>query len=311
MGIPTVIIRGILESGKTTFIEQSLLNGDFGDLGRTLILLQEEGEVEFSESALKKCKASVKVMSKISDWNDKYINEVIREYRPQVVFIEVNEMWDFNSMPLPKYFDVQQVMTIIDGSTFNAYFNNMRQKFVDMIKTTEIAIINRCKPTEETSNMKRSLKIINSGMTVIALSEDGQELKLESDLPFSLKNDPITLKLSDFGAFYIDSFENKDRYDGKMIEFDCMAVFDRKLPPKSFVAGRLAMTCCVDDIQLIGHLCAYDGNLKLKNKTWIHLKAIAHYMSFKGSNGDQLVFEAVEISEIPTPSEDEILVTLN
>ena len=131
MGIPTVIIRGILESGKTTFIEESLLNGDFGDLGRTLILMQEEGEVEFNESALKKCKASVKVMSKISDWNDKNINEVIREYRPQVVFIEVNEMWDFNSMPLPKYFDVQQVMTIIDGSTFNAYFNNMRQKFVE------------------------------------------------------------------------------------------------------------------------------------------------------------------------------------
>ena len=311
MGIPTVIIRGILESGKTTFIEESLLNGDFGDVGRTLILLQEEGEVEFNKDALKKCKASVKVMSKISEWNDKYINEVIREFRPQVVFIEVNEMWDFNSLKLPSYLDVQQVMSIIDGSTFNVYFNAMRQKFVDMIKTTEIAIINRCKPTEETSNMKRSLKIINSNMTVIALDENGKELKLETDLPFSLKNDPITLKLSDFGAFYIDSFENKDRYDGKVIEFDCMAVFDRKLPPKSFVAGRLAMTCCVDDIQLIGHLCAYDGDLKLKNKSWIHLKAVVHYMTFKGSNDSQVVFEALEINEIKAPSEEDGLVTLN
>lgn len=311
MGIPTVVIRGILESGKTTFIEESLLNGDFGDLGRTLVLLQEEGEVELNETALKKCKTSVKVLSKISDWNEKNLNEVIRAYRPQVIFIEVNEMWDFNSLKLPSYFDVQQVMTIIDGSTFNAYFNNMRQKFVDMIKETEIAIVNRCKPTEETSNMKRSLKIINSNMTVIALDENGKELKLVTDLPFSLKNDPITLKLSDFGAFYIDSFENKDRYDGKMIEFDCMAVFDRKLPPKSFVAGRLAMTCCVDDIQLIGHLCAYEGDLKLKNKSWIRLKAIAHYMSFKGQSEQQLVFEAVEINEIKAPSDDEILVTLN
>ncbi|MBO5850990.1 MAG: hypothetical protein J6R29_01505 [Clostridia bacterium] len=311
MGIPTVIIRGILESGKTTVIEESLLNGDFGDVGRTLILLQEEGEVEFNKDALKKCKASVKVMSKISEWNDKYINEVIREFRPQVVFIEVNEMWDFNSLKLPSYLDVQQVMSIIDGSTFNVYFNAMRQKFVDMIKTTEIAIINRCKPTEETSNMKRSLKIINSNMTVIALDENGKELKLETDLPFSLKNDPITLKLSDFGAFYIDSFENKDRYDGKVIEFDCMAVFDRKLPPKSFVAGRLAMTCCVDDIQLIGHLCAYDGDLKLKNKSWIHLKAVVHYMTFKGSKESQVVFEALEINEIKAPSEEDGLVTLN
>ena len=31
------------------------------------------------------------------------------------------------------YFDLQQTMTMIDGATFNHYFNNMRQKFVDMI----------------------------------------------------------------------------------------------------------------------------------------------------------------------------------
>ena len=241
----------------------------------------------------------------------KFINETIRQYKPQVVFIEVNEMWNFNEMKLPSYLDIQQVMTIVDGTTFSAYFNNMRQTFVDMIRSSEIAIINRCKPTEETSNLKRSLKLINSNCTVIALDDNGQELKLETDLPYSLKTDPITLKLEDFGAFYIDSFESKDRYDGKMIEFDCMAVFDRKLPPKSFVAGRLAMTCCENDIQLIGHLCAYSKDIHLKNKSWIRLKAIIHYMKFRGSSEEQLVFQAVEITPIETPKEEDCLVTLN
>ena len=45
-GIPAVIIRGILEGGKTTFIIDSIRNGDFGDLGRVLILTQEDGEEE-------------------------------------------------------------------------------------------------------------------------------------------------------------------------------------------------------------------------------------------------------------------------
>ena len=43
---PAVLVRGIIESGKTTFINDSLKNGDFGDVGRVLILATEEGEVE-------------------------------------------------------------------------------------------------------------------------------------------------------------------------------------------------------------------------------------------------------------------------
>ena len=127
----------------------------------------------------------------------------------------------------------------------------------------------------------------------------------------SLKEDIIKLSLTDFGDFYIDSFESKDRYNGRIVEFECMATFSRSLPPKSFVAGRLAMTCCADDIQLIGHLCAYKGDLHLKNKTWIKLKAAIHYMKFRGSSEEQLVFQAVEITPIETPKEEDCLVTLN
>ena len=46
MGIPVLIIQGILESGKSFFIKNSIIRGDFGDLGKILILSQEEGEVE-------------------------------------------------------------------------------------------------------------------------------------------------------------------------------------------------------------------------------------------------------------------------
>ena len=45
-GIPVISVRGILESGKTYFIIDSLTRGDFGDLGKVLILAQEEGVEE-------------------------------------------------------------------------------------------------------------------------------------------------------------------------------------------------------------------------------------------------------------------------
>jgi uncharacterized membrane protein YcgQ (UPF0703/DUF1980 family) len=201
-------------------------------------------------------------------------------------------------------------MAIVDGTTFDVYYNNMRQRFVDMVKASEIVLINRCEPTEQTSQYKRKVKFANQACAVLALDENGNELKLESDLPYSLKDEYINIKMQDFGIFYIDTFESKERYEGKMVEFDCMAVFDRKLPPKSFIAGRLAMTCCVDDIQLIGHLCAYKGDLTLKNKGWIHLKAIIHYLKFRGAKEEQLVFEMVEATPIVAPDDEFALVTL-
>ena len=144
MGLPVVVIRGILESGKTTFLTDSLINGDFGDVGKTLILSQEEGETLYDNDYLKSANASVVNIDSVSDWNLDNLNRLVASYKPQVVFIEANEMWNFDSLVMPNYFDIQQTVTIIDGETFNLYINNMRQKFNDMIRASELVIINRC-----------------------------------------------------------------------------------------------------------------------------------------------------------------------
>ncbi len=310
-GIPVVYIRGLLESGKTTFLQDAIIKGDFGDVGKSLILALEQGEIEYDIELLKKYKSNVVYIESKEDFNKENIANIIRENKPDVIFLESNEMWNMESIEFPSYFDFQQVMCMIDGTTFATYLNNMRQKFVDMIKGSDIVLINRCKPTSETSSFKRNVKMINSNCTPIAIDENGNVLNLESDLPFDLKGEIIKLELSQFGAWYIDTFDQKERYNNRVIEFDCMAVFDKKLPPKSFIAGRLAMTCCVDDIQLIGHLCAYTGSVKLKNQSWIHLKARIHYLNFRGSSEEQVVLELISLNEIAEPKKEEILVTLN
>ena len=52
MGIPVLFIRGTKGSGKTKFIEESLINGDFGDVGKALVLKLENGEEEYDEAKL-------------------------------------------------------------------------------------------------------------------------------------------------------------------------------------------------------------------------------------------------------------------
>lgn len=294
---PAVIINGILESGKTTFIIDSLKNGDFGDIGKVLIISTEEGEIEFDNDELASCNAVAHVFENQEDFNVQNINKLIKIHKPHAVFFEMNAMWDWDSLQFPPYVLIEQTFTIIDGSTFKIYFNNMRQKFTDMVKSSDIVIVNRCQNNSEYANYKRNLKIVNSGATVLMLDDEQKTISFEEDLPYKLGEEMI-IGNDGYGAFYIDTFESPERYNGKIVEFNCMAVQSGKLPPNTFVAGRLAMTCCADDIQLIGHLCASQNPIKVKNKQWIHLRARVHYMREHIDDEAEIIFELLKIEEI-------------
>lgn len=294
---PAVTVRGILESGKTTFIIKSLENGDFGDLGRVLILATEDGEEEFEQSRLAKCNAVVYRFENQEDFTAEKINELIKANKPHCLFVEMNAMWDCESIQIPPYVVVEQSFTIIDASTFKVYFNNMRQKFTDMVTASTIVIMNRAEDTPEMAAFKRNLRLINRDAYIIAEDVNGKQISFVDDLPYKL-SDNMDIKDEDFGVFYIDTFDNRDRYDGKIVEFNCMTVLSKRLPKDTFVAGRLAMTCCANDIQLIGHLCSYVGKLELKDKGWARVKVKIHYLDI-GEDEPQVVLELLEIKSIP------------
>ena len=47
--IPVYIVTGQLDSGKTTFVKETLMQQDWLEDGRTLLILCEEGEFELSD----------------------------------------------------------------------------------------------------------------------------------------------------------------------------------------------------------------------------------------------------------------------
>ena len=307
-GIPVIIVRGVLESGKTFFIKDSLARGDFGDLGKVLILSQEDGVEVFENEMLNPFDIYSKYFTE-SEWTDKNINEAVREYKPQVIFIELNEMWDREVLSYPTYFDVQQVIAVIDGSSFDLYFNSMRQIFVDMLKESEVCIINRADNLEKAKNVKKNLKVINSALEIIALSSSGNVIKIPTELPYDITKDEIQIKMSEFGDFYVDSVDGEETYQNKIVEFSGMTIYSEELPPHTFFIARPALTCCQDDIQTIGLLCSYVDGEDIPNETWIKLKARVHYIKIEGEK--QLVLEYLSHTFIKTPTQDEMLVKLN
>ena len=125
-------------------------------------------------------------------------------------------------------------------------------------------------------------------------------------LPFDINADVITIKDNDYGIWYIDTFDHKENYDGKIVEFNAMVVMSKKLPKNSFIAGRLAMTCCSNDIQLYGHLCVNSLNTKLKDRSFIHLKAKVSYKYSKEYQEEECTLIPLSI-EVIQPLENPVL----
>ena len=308
--IPVVVVNGFLEAGKSSFINEVALENTFGSGVNTLIISCEEGEVEYDERLVNSGKVQILTIDSEEDISISQIRSIATTLKPEMVLVECNAMWEENILDyLPQNFRLYQICTIIDATTFEPYFANMRQKFLDMVIDSDLVVINRCEDDPKTANFKRSLKIINNNATYLLYDLDDQELHLESDLPYDVNTPIIRVKDEDYGVFYIDMFDSHARYDGKTVELNTMVMTSPKLPPNTFVAGRMALTCCADDMQYIGHLAVHRPGEKVRNNTWAHITAIVHYVYNEGAGEEEPVYEVIDMFEIPTIKEP--VVSLN
>lgn len=68
MQVPVYLITGFLESGKTTFIEQVILEGNFVEDEKTLLILTEEGEAEIDPKLLEQYNVDVVTVDEKEDF---------------------------------------------------------------------------------------------------------------------------------------------------------------------------------------------------------------------------------------------------
>ena len=161
----------------------------------------------------------------------------------------------------------------MDGSTFEMYLANMQSMFIDMVTEADMVLFNRCTPDMPLAGWKRSVRAVNRMCEIVFEDVNGEELEVEDILPYSLEEAHITLDDADYGIWYLDIQEHPDRYVGKTITYKAQAMTGLKLPKGSFVPGRNAMTCCVEDIRFFGFLCKYNRARSLKKGEWITVTA--------------------------------------
>ena len=302
------IINGFLESGKTEFITYTLAQPYFQMKGTTLILLCEEGEVEYDSSLLKKSRAVVEVIDREEDFNPNHLIELEKKHKPERILIEYNGMWNFKDMKLPWHWRVEQQITTIDGSTFPMYYNNMRSQLAEMIRNSEMIIFNRCdKVKEELNTYKRNIKAVNPRADVIFEDANGEITDiLEDDLPYDLKSDVLELDDYGYGIWYLDSMDHLERYEGKTISFLAMVLLPDNFPKGYFVPGRMAMTCCAEDMAFLGYACEYKDADTLKQKEWVKVTAVVKKEYWADYKGEGPVLHAVSVEKAKAPKNEVI-----
>ncbi len=302
---PVYMINGFLESGKTEFIRYTLAQPYFQVRGKTLLIVCEEGEVEYEASLLTKSRTVMEVIEEEEDFCISRLTELEKKHKPERIIIEYNGMWNFKNMKLPRSWNIEQQITTVDASTFSMYFTNMRSLLAEMLRGSEMIIFNRCDNVEDLGLYRRNVKAINPRADIVFEDSKGEVNQIfEDELPYNLNDPVISLNNEGYGIWYLDTMDNLERYEGKTVQFVGMVLKPADFPQGYFVPGRMAMTCCADDMAFLGYACKYEGASGLKDRQWVKVTARVEKEYFADYGGEGPVLKAVSVEQTRAPKEE-------
>lgn len=306
--IPVYVINGFLDSGKTEFITYTLGQPYFQTRSTTLLVVCEEGENEYDERLLKKSRTVMEVMEDEEEFTSQNLISLEKKHKPSRIIIEYNGMWNVKNMKFPWHWKMEQQITMINGATFASYFTNMKSLVAEHIRQSELIIMNRCDGMEDKlAGYKRNIMALNQSAEIIFENASGEmNVTLEEDLPYDLNEDPIVLNDMGYGFWYLDALDNMERYKGRTVEYTAMVLHPQNFPAGYFVPGRMAMTCCADDMAFLGYACKYDDADSLEQKSWVKVTAKVAVEYFEDYGKEGPVLHAIKVEPAKKPKDEVI-----
>ncbi len=303
--IPVYLFTGFLEAGKTRFIQETLEDKRFCNGERTLLLVCEEGEEEYAPDQFADPNVMIRIVEGQEQLTVDNLERFVTETKAERVVVEYNGMWLLDALyaAMPEGWMVYQEFMFADAGTFLSYNSNMRQLVYDKLKSCELVVFNRFKPTMDKMDFHKIVRGA-SRRADIAYEYAGGKVEyddIEDPLPFDLEAPVIEIGDEDFALWYRDMSEEPKKYEGKTVRFKCRALVRQKLPKATFVVGRHVMTCCVEDIQFAGLVCQWDRADLVKDESWMILTARINFKFNRayGKKGPVLTYLASEPCDPP------------
>ena len=277
MEIPVYLFTGFLESGKTTFIQGFLEDERFGSDENTLLLVCEEGTVEYDKEKFKVENVFIEYIDDESQITKEYLLKLQKKSNAGRVVVEYNGMWSIADFAneMPDEWIIYQEMTFAEAKTFIAYNKNMRQQTVDKLQGTNMLILNRADDSIDREEVHKIVRGVSRSADIAYELLDGTVLydEIEGPLPFDIDADVIEISDKDYAIWYRDLSEDMEKYEGKTVKFKGIVAYDNSFPKNTIVIGRHVMVCCEADITYRGLVCKGTVVSGLKKRDWIVVTA--------------------------------------
>lgn len=289
MDIAVYLFTGFLESGKTTFIQETMEDERFNNGERTLLLLCEEGEKEFDEKKFSGKDVFIEKIEDISEITEKNLDKLRKKHNASRVVIEYNGMWQLPVLysNIPSDWVIYQEITFADANTFLVFNANMRNLVVEKLQNCELVVFNRCNESTDKEEFHKIVRAVSRRTDIIYEHANGEIEydEIEDPLPFDVDAPVIEVGINDYALWYRDMVEDMPKYKGKTVKFTGVIAIDKRIPAEFFIIGRPVMTCCVEDITYKGVLCK-GRKPTMKNGDWIIATADIHIEKNKMYKGE-------------------------
>ncbi|MBE6716884.1 MAG: GTPase [Ruminococcaceae bacterium] len=272
MAIPVYLFTGFLESGKTTFIQDTLEDKRFNSGERTLLLVCEEGEEEYEPLKFSGKNVCIHTIDSVDELDENKLQEMVKSFKAERVLVEYNGMWLIQNFydNMPEDWVPYQNMLFFDTNTFLSYNANMRSLVVDKLSDCDVCVFNRIEKGFDTMELHKIVRASSRRTNILYEYADGTLVpdEIEDPLPFDINAPVINIEDRDFALFYRDLTEEMKKYKGKTVRFKALAATDPKFPDKTCALGRHIMTCCADDIQYCGLVSKVKDVGMVQNASW-------------------------------------------
>lgn len=304
--IPVYLFTGFLEGGKTTTIQDTLSDSEFNSGERTLLLMCEDGEVEYEPSKFSGKNVFIEEIDDEEDITEKNLSSLQKKHKAERVIIEYNGMWTLDTLynNIPKSWLIYQQLLFADSNTFVSYNGNMRSLVVDKLTNAELVVFNRPNDKTDKETLHKIVRSVTRRANIAYEYPDGTlEYDNEEDpLPFDVDAPVIEIEDRDYALWFRDFAEDVNKYNGKIVRFKGIVGKNKKMKDSDAIIGRHVMTCCVEDISFKGLVCTgIPAPMVLKNRDWVIITARINmeYHELYRKQGPVLHIIDLEKSSVP------------
>lgn len=297
--IDTRLVYGFLDAGKTTYIEDCILNDYFYKYGTTLILCFEQGEAGYDAEKLLEKRTHVAYFDGREDVSE-FCRNQIKDVSPDRIYVEMNSMMPELRKKLPAEMDIKAVVTWIDWSTMALYLANFRQMMGQMVSESRQITFRGCPSRELLSPYSQAFRLMNRNASYLREDPMGyHEKAFDLFLPYSLEEEVITVSAEHYLAFWLDAAEHPEHYEGKKLSFTGPLELRRITDTSPWFAGRVVMTCCMADLQFMSFELLWNDLASISGG-WITLDA--HGETGSDEYGRKVLkLTAEKVEKVPAP----------